>query len=269
MNLKEKILNQAQIALDSKNAFLLFAPQTEAVIDNGFKFIIRFYDSSLRDILSKTPKRPNPLTPPFDTDIHVCDLKDGASHHVLINKFMQCKGHIVISSIKKSAMQGDNLDISDFNAFEQVFESFNYEGILYYNSGSNSGCTQPHKHIQYTPIGECPILEAMIANKNLPFYYHIKKIDGQITSEKMMKVYEELLEESKKDPPHDSYNFIIIKGYAFYVPRKKSKFRCGTLLNSIAVSGNIPVWNWSDQSLKEKPLSALEEVCIPTVATIE
>ena len=43
MKLKEKILKKNQIALDSKNDFILFAPQTEAVIDNVFKFIIFFF----------------------------------------------------------------------------------------------------------------------------------------------------------------------------------------------------------------------------------
>lgn len=263
MNLKQKILNQAQIALDSKNAYLLLLPETNEIIDDDFKFIIRYYDSSLLSIFKSLPKKANPLVPPFDTDIHVCDLHDGANHHILINKFMQCKGHIVISSIEENLKQGSNLDISDFCAFEQVFQSFDYEGMLYYNSGINSGCTQQHKHIQYTPINEYPILDAMAANKKLPIYYHVKPISDQITSEKMIKAFNELLELSKEDPPHDSYSFIISKGFAFYVPRRNPKFECGTLLNSLAVSGNISIWDWSDQSLKKKPMSVLKHVCFP------
>ena len=263
MNLKEKILNQAQIALDSKNAYQLFIPKTDTVDDHGFKFIIHYYESNLMNLFKTLPRRPNPLLPPFDTDIHVCDLNEGAHHHILINKFMQCKGHIVISSMEKDAEQGSDLNISDFCAFEQVFSSFNYDGILYYNSGKNSGCTQPHKHIQYTPIKETPILESMSKNEKLPFYYHVKKIDGQITSEKMFSVYKDLLETAKEDPPHDSYNFIISNGYAFYVPRSKTEFKCGTHLNSIAVSGNFPVWDWSDEALTKEPLSVLEYICFP------
>ena len=37
MDLKQRILNQAQIALDSKNAFQLFLPEPIAVVNNGFK----------------------------------------------------------------------------------------------------------------------------------------------------------------------------------------------------------------------------------------
>lgn len=263
MNLKQKILNQAQIALDSKNAFQLFLPQSDSVVDHGLKFIIHYYDSSTLAILSNAPKKSNPLLPPFDTDTHVCDLSDGAHHHIIINKFMQCKGHIVLSSMEENALQGSDLNHSDFCALEQVFESFNYEGMLYYNSGQKSGCSQPHKHTQYTPVDELPILEAMIENKKLPFYYHVKNIDGQITSEKMMEAYKELQEMAKNDPPHDSYNFIVSKGKAFYIPRKKSQYKCGTLLNSFSLTGNIPIGEWSDESLKKQPLSAFEEVCFP------
>lgn len=265
MNLKEKILKQAQIALNSKNAYQLFTSKTDLVVDRGFKFIIHYYDNSLMNVFANLPRRPNPLLPPFDTDLHVCDLSDGAHHHIIINKFMQCEGHIVISSIEENKKQGSNLTISDFCAFEQVFTSFNYEGMLYYNSGNNSGCTQPHKHIQYTPFNEFPILDAMAANEKLPILYHVIKIDGQITSENMLTAYESLLEIAKKDPKHDSYNFIVTKGYAYYVPRKSSEYKCGTKLNSIAVSGNIPFWNWSDPSLKENPLTVLEFICLPNV----
>lgn len=263
MDLKQRILNQAQIALDSKNAFQLFLPEPIAVVNNGFKFIIHYYDSTALKILSNAPKRSNPLLPPFDTDLHVCDLGNGARHHLIINKFMQCKGHIVLSSMEENEIQGSELDYSDFCAFEQVFQSFDYEGMLYYNSGQQSGCSQPHKHTQYTPVDEFPILDAMLESKKLPFYYHTKKITDQITSEKMMEAYKELIEMAKNDPPHDSYNFIISKGNAFYIPRKKAQYKCGTLLNSFSMTGNIPVGEWSDESLSKDPMSAFEYVCFP------
>lgn len=259
-------MTQAQIALDSQNAYQLFIPDKIDIIeDRGFKFIMHYYKTNLMDIFSKQPRRKNPLLPPFDTDIHVCDLTEGAHHHILINKFMQCKGHIVISSMEEGFQQGSDLTISDFCAFEKVFQSFDYDGILYYNAGINSGCTQLHKHIQYTPMDKTPILDSMI-NEKLPIFYHVKKIDGQITSQKMYEAYIQLQKEAKEiDPPHDSYNFIISKGNAFYVPRKRTEFKCGTHLNSVAVTGNFPVWDWSDQSLTKEPLSVLEYICFPTV----
>lgn len=264
MDLKEKILNQAQTALDAQNAFQLFLPKTDYVDDHGFKFIIRYCDCSLLDVVPKYPKNENPLLPPFDTDIHVCDLNEGAHHHLLINKFMQCKGHIVLSAMEEDAEQGSNLNISDFCAFEQIFTSFNNEGMLYYNSGINSACTQMHKHIQYTPIKDLPILDAMAEDQKLPIIYHVKKIEGQITSEKMMSAYQELLEIAKDDPPHDSYNFIVSNVFAFYIPRKKPRYKCGTMMNSFAISGNYSFWKWSDPAFVNEPLSVLEDVCFST-----
>lgn len=135
MILKKKIFYQAQVALNSKNAFHLFLPKTDCIIDHGFKFIFNYYDPFIKRLFAaSTKEKSNPFLPPFDKDIHVCDLKQGCNHHLLINKYMQKKGHIVLSSIDKNAKQ-------DFNAFQTIFNSFNYEGMLYYNSGLNSGCS--------------------------------------------------------------------------------------------------------------------------------
>lgn len=263
MDLKERILQQAQTALDAEKAYQLFLPDRDFVYDHGIKFVVHHYDPTALNALSNSPKKTNPLLPPFDI-LHVCDLQNGANHHLIVNKFMQCRGHVVISSIKDSALQGEKLDLTDFCAFEQVFSAFGYLGMLYYNAGDKSGCSQGHKHTQFTPVDELPVVDEMMAGRRLPFLYHTKKIDGQITSEKMMSAYEELLKTaSEEDPPHDSYNFIISKGCAFYIPRQRSQFKCGTLLNSFSITGNIPFGEWSDESLKKQPLSAFEYVCIP------
>ncbi|KAK8866814.1 hypothetical protein M9Y10_009782 [Tritrichomonas musculus] len=265
MSLKNKILDCAQAAINSKNAFHLFLPKSESTIDHGFKFILHYYDPVLLKYLSVLPteRKDNPLLPPFEPNLHVCDLKDGANHHLLINKYMQCKGHVVISSVDKNAKQGSDLDILDFNAFEQIFKSFDGEGMMYYNSGLNSGCSQLHKHLQYTPVEELPILEAMI-EKKLPIHNHVLDL-SRMSAKTMLDTYNELLKMSKSDSPHDSYNFIIFKNKAFYIPRKISQHKCGIVLNSFAISGNYSLWTWSDLMIKEKPLQILKDVCFPTV----
>lgn len=265
MSLKQKILDCAKRALSNKSAFNLFIPKVDTVIDHGFKFIIHYYDSHLKEYLNILPteRKDNPLLPPFDPNLHVCDLTDGAHHHVLINKYMQCEGHIVISSMEKDAKQGSDLNMQDFNAFEQVFQAFNDEGMLYYNSGLNSGCSQLHKHLQYTPVEELPILGAMVSEK-LPIYYHVLDVK-ETKAVKMMEVYQELLKMSKNDPTHDSYNFIISQGKAFYIPRKSSFHKNGTVLNCFAISGNFSMWEDGDPLIKKEPLSILEGVCFPIV----
>ena len=94
---------------------------------------------------------------------------------------------------------------------------------------------------------------------NISYYEY-----GQITSEKMMSAYQELLEIAKDDPPHDSYNFIVSNVFAFYIPRKKPRYKCGTMMNSFAISGNYSFWKWSDPAFVNEPLSVLEDVCFST-----
>lgn len=267
MSLKKRILDQARRAIDTKSAFYLFLPKTDTVIDHGLLFNFHYYDSSLIHILrSDSQKRKtNPLLPPFDNNVHVCDLTSQRSnHYLLINKYMQCPGHVVISSMNTNSNQDSKLSESDFDAFEIVYKAFNFHGILYYNSGLNSGCSQIHKHIQYSPVENTPLLDAM-SRKKVPFIVnHVVEI-GQINSQNMMRSYNELLRMAEDDPVHDSYNFIISKGKAFYVPRKIPRFRCGTVFNSFSLSGNFMVWEYSDPLIKKQPLSVLKNVCFPAV----
>lgn len=265
MSLKEQILSTAQKALKAKSAFPLYISRYDKVNDQGFTFIFHYYDSKLKEYLNVLPteRKDNPLLPPFDPNLHVCDLTNGSRHHVIINKYMQCEGHIVLSSMDKEAKQGSKLTLQDFKAFEEIFQNFNDEGMLYYNSGLNSGCSQLHKHLQYTPVEELPILDAMI-DKKLPIYYHVLDVE-KTKANKMLSVYNELLKLSKNDPIHDSYNFIISRGKAFYIPRKKSFHKSGMVLNSFAISGNFSMWEDSDQSIKNQALSILEDVCFPIV----
>ena len=259
MSLKQKIFQEAQLALNSKFAFLLYEGSPKVCFDNGFKFIMHYYNLSVFDDLKDAPikKGTDPLLPPFDQHMNVTNLDH---HHIIINKFMQCKGHIIMSSMGLNEKQDDNLNMKDFQAFSRILKEFDNKGIAYYNCGSESGCSQSHKHLQYSPIEETPILDDMILNKDFPFIYHVSKVKNTDPNELNM-VYNDLLKQAKNDPPHNSYNFIIAKGYAVYLPRSKSISKYGNVMNSFAATGNYSIWQWGDPKILTEPLSVLKDVC--------
>ncbi|OHS92873.1 hypothetical protein TRFO_12245 [Tritrichomonas foetus] len=265
MSLKQKILSEAKFAQSIKHAYQLFLQNPETIVDQGFQFIMHYYDPALLKDLSDQPvkRRVDPLLPPFESHMHVCDLtKDDAEHHVIINKFMQCQGHIVLSSIDKNAEQGSDLTRSDCSAFTQIINAFENEGIAYYNAGLESGCSQLHKHIQFTPIKEAPIFDAMVAKEKLPIVYHSEKLN-KITPDEILSAYKDLLKQAEKDPKHKSYNFIVAHNHAVYVPRSKAQHSCGICINSFAICGHYSLWQWSDPIIKNAPLSILKDVCFP------
>ena len=280
MSLKNPILKCAQKALDTHCGYLLFLPKVESQYDHFCKFYFHCYNTPLLRFISDNPaeKQNDPLLPPFDKNIHICDLTDnGTNHHLLVNKFMQCKGHIVLSSRRKDAKQGDKLEMEDFCSFQRIFNSFDNNGLVYYNSGLMSGCSQLHKHLQYTPIDKSPVLDAMVKydkdnEKRLPFRYHFVEMFNhkddwkthKITAEEMNNAYKELTKMSRKDDPdHTAYNFLISKGIAFYVPRRVAQHKTGIVINSFAVAGHYSIWEWSDPIIKRSPMSILKDVCFP------
>jgi len=72
---------------------------------------------------------------------------------------MHKPGHIVVSAHDRQNVQEKPLCKYDFVDIENLINSFG-TGAAYYTSGLESGCTQLHKHLQFTPLPEMPLLNA-------------------------------------------------------------------------------------------------------------
>lgn len=265
LSLRNEILRKADEAILHKAAYLLFVPKKKDIItDRGVTFHLRYYNTELLSKISSPPQkfRKDPLLPPFDPNIHICDMKDGAYHHILVNKFMQKRGHIVVSSINPSAEQGEPLNDEDFTAFSKVLLAFGCNGICYYNSGIESGCTQLHKHVQFVPTSEKPLFDAMVSGENLPFIYHAVKLRGSDASA-IADAYKELMDMAKRDPAHPAYNFIVSDGNAVFVPRRKARHECGLVVNSIGICGHLSIWQWTHPMVRREPLTVIRDLCVP------
>lgn len=264
MSLKQRILESAHKAILNKNAFNLYELNRSVIREqNGFQFVLDYYDEKLLSSISKPPQKylKDPLLPPFEPNLHVCDLKDKANHHVIVNKFMQCPGHIVLSCIDKNAEQGTKLNSYDFNAFSIIMKAFNNIGVAFYNSGLQSGCSQLHKHMQFAPIHKNPIFHVMKDGGDLPFIYHTTKLISNEASA-IEDGYNKLLEKSKKDPPFEDYNFVMSDGHIAIIPRLAARHSCGVVINSLGVCGHIGVWKWSPKEIFDKPLDVITNLCL-------
>ena len=268
MSLKSKILNQCKIAIKSKNAYQLLLPSIKCATEDGILFIFHFYNMNLIQNFikqeSNVKSKGDPLLPPFDRNLHVCDLLDGANHHILINKFMQKPGHIVISSRKEDEVQGDKLNSTDFHALSKILTEFNGRGFAYYNSGKESGCSQFHKHLQFMPDIKGPVFNAMASNAKLPFLYHSTHLKDY-KPRTIEEAYNELLEKASFDNKHPGYNLIISENTAVYVPRISAMTKNDILVNSVSLTGNLVVWGWHPP---KNPLKILCEVTLPSCKKI-
>jgi sulfate adenylyltransferase (ADP) / ATP adenylyltransferase len=116
---------------------------------------------------TKPPPKSNPFLPP-NPDLFVSPVLD--SHYVVLNKFPVIPGHLILAT-NDFKQQTHPLTLSDFEAVlsvlrqwddaqdggrievEESVEGSDMSGLYgFFNSGEQSGASQPHRHIQWIPM---------------------------------------------------------------------------------------------------------------------
>jgi ATP adenylyltransferase/5',5'''-P-1,P-4-tetraphosphate phosphorylase II len=193
--------------------------------------------------------------------VEISHLKNGASHHVIVNKYMFKLGHVLLTSDDEKASQLDHLNDFDFNAISQIFHPFDNKGIIYYNFGINSGCTLFHKHFHYVPENFNPLVSAMSQKIDLPYKYFVEQCN-QTDPFQLKQSYNRIADSALRKTV-DSVNFLISNNSIFGIPRKKAEHPIGFVINSMGLAGHFYVWKWTSHEVFEKPLQILTDVCFP------
>lgn len=265
ISFKQSVLNHARKALTAKTAFMLALPnKMDRVIDRGYEFLFSYYDTSVNQTSTFPPKpRPKePLLPPYDDHLEVCHMtENGGSHYIFVNKFMAKFGHIVMSTDSVEANQTEPLNHSDFVTLSNVMNGFEGKGLGLYNSGIESGCTQLHKHMQYVPMDENPLLESMIAKSKMPFLYYAEKMNS-FSVDEIEECYKQLLKNCRK-VHQGSYNFLVFNHYGILVPRTHARHPSGKVINALGVAGHWTIFErMANTIIKQHPMTVLEELCL-------
>ena len=239
MSLKFNIFESAYNSLKYQTAFLLFK-KSEKININGIDFCFHYYNEKIYQGDSP-PKKLNidPLQPPYPKYTYVTELNKKASHFIKINKFMFKPGHIVLPTSYKNGNQGDLLNDFDFNAFKIIMNEFKGSGISYYNSGIESGCSQLHKHIQYIPHDDHPLINLIQKNFQFPFqifYQNINIYSVKEIKNSYFNLYNKMLNFNSNIK---NYNFILSKNLALLIPRIKARHELGITLNSLGYCGHF------------------------------
>jgi ATP adenylyltransferase/5',5'''-P-1,P-4-tetraphosphate phosphorylase II len=263
LNLKNSVLTCARESLRLKTSFKLFLEGKEIIIkDKNLDFCFHFYDPKV----NSKPQHPqilekSPLLPPYQKSVEAAHLKNGAGHYVMITKYMFKAGHVLLSSDDEKASQLDHLNDLDFNAISQILHSFDNEGIIYYNFGMNSGCTQLHKHFHYVPENFNPLVSAMKQKIDLPFKYFFEQCN-QLDPFQLKQSYNRIADSALRKTI-DSVNFLVAGNSIFGIPRKIAEHRTGIVINSMGLAGHFFVWEWTSPEVFQNPLQILSEVCVP------
>ena len=172
---------------------------------------------------------------------------------------MMCPGHVVISADSVEQIQRDPLNLSDFHALKHVIEGFNGIGIGYYNSGPQAGCSQMHKHLQFAPLTDNPVLDKMLAGAELPFKYFRQEL-ASYNAHVMLTAYEALM----KMLETECYNVIVSQKVMIIVPRRQMGNKTGIVVNALGFSGHFLTWDYNVEEIAKEPMQVLIDAGVPT-----
>jgi ATP adenylyltransferase len=159
---------------------------------------------------SSSAKKSNPfleIPPPlFITTI-------GESHNLVLNKFALVSDHVILSTktYKPQLQPLEEEDIAASYALLRAYKSQGQSLYGFYNCGTHSGASQPHRHVQFMPITNMrrglsedqdwePLIAGMHSDSvkaRLPFTYFTAPIRDGMQGKELHRAYLALYEVAK------------------------------------------------------------------------
>lgn len=116
---------------------------------SGVPFVVRQVSSLVRKAREREDRTASPIDPflPYERDLFVADVS--ATHVALLNKFNVIAHHLLI--VTRAFEEQENLlGFADFEAWCACLAEF--DGLGFYNGGTEAGASQRHKHMQIVPL---------------------------------------------------------------------------------------------------------------------
>jgi sulfate adenylyltransferase (ADP) / ATP adenylyltransferase len=261
--------------------------QSTYLDDRGIPFLVRMVANLRRKPRGNAGR--NPFLP-YETALHVADVTP--THVCILNKYNVVDLHLLIIT-RLYEDQESPLHLADFQALWRCMGEF--DSLGFYNSGTTSGASQPHKHLQIVPLplsergnGTAvpvePLLDpagarpgAITQLDTLPFAHAIvfwppsRQAGPDAMAQQACEQYRHMLRHLNltPDPCSDqrvsgAYNLLVTDRWMLVIPRVAECFRTVSL-NSLAFAGALLVRapRQFEQLRAAGPLAALEFVAAP------
>ncbi|KAJ2720446.1 bifunctional AP-4-A phosphorylase/ADP sulfurylase [Coemansia sp. Benny D115] len=279
----DKLIETRYVEAISQGALLFTNSTVTLHEEQGVDFEVRYVPALAKKPSSKPREKQmtkdfvNPFLP-YDPKLHVCSVGD--SHELLFNKYCVVPHHLLITT-KEFRQQGEPLSESDFKAILETTKNLSRPQIVFYNSGEESGASQPHKHLQVLPMPDYfvyppamglwmrskPELNRVCVSEDLPFAHFGVRIDPDtISATDLTFMYSMALDEMTSRYSKDtSYNMILTPHALMIFPRRVSSWS-GISINSLGFAGLILCKTKDELELLNKVgfLSTLTNVGYPS-----
>jgi sulfate adenylyltransferase (ADP) / ATP adenylyltransferase len=285
----QRVIAQTDAAIAS-GALLSIPTAHEWVEDQGTQFLVRIVTNLVRKEQDKQQQEKktkvdpdfNPFLP-YEEALFVVDVSE--THVCLLNKFNVVNYHLLIIT-REFEEQESLLNLKDFEALWTCLAEF--DGLGFYNAGTQAGASQRHKHLQLMPLPlssedevPIPIEPSLIANltgdsvvqsSTLPFKHGLVKLDPKRSksvaegAQMLLEAYQNLLRSlscylnSEQPAP---YNLLVTREWMFLVPRSQDSYK-EIPVNSLGFAGALLVRNTEQLEFLKTihPMTLLQKVGI-------
>lgn len=255
-----------QVAASVSSSLIRLSTSQVYLTDSNLRFCISLLTSPIPKP-ERSEQTSDPFMYPFEPGIFICDLD--SDYRLLFNKFYISKGHTLIVT-KKFEEQNKQLTLRDFEVIQLVMRDMN--AVVFFNSGPESGFSQPHKHIQVIPVESMPIglwkeIEEMreegpFTLPQFSFRHFFYRFTPDLSPVSQYHIYCQLLKLLGILPDQHSYNLIITSHWMLIVLRDKAMAFNRISINALGFIGLILVKTKEDLNLVQKtgPLAIIKDV---------
>ncbi|KAK1486775.1 inositol phospholipid synthesis protein Scs3p [Colletotrichum tamarilloi] len=262
-----------------------YATQVTVLNANSTPFQLRFSPALANKPVAQKPKKTDEPRKPFDPfespekgPLFIAEIPSSSGHNLVLNKFAIVPEHFILAT-KEFKQQTDLLERDDLAATYSCIEAYrqygeqhqghNSELYAFFNSGSHSGASQPHRHIQLLPVARMmdglpdgarwDVLAKQLGPQHvseLPFLTFAETIHRDMSPDELHGIYLSLFKsavdavESHIGAENDSgnggarisYNLAMTSDRLAVLPRLAEGaaiFKDGTAVGNLALNGTV------------------------------
>jgi len=272
--IEERLRSKAIVDLHTDEEIIVHAKKN----DTTATFMFRYMEN-LKLKENAPPSKPYPFLPPFDAGIFITDLPP--SHRLIFNRYAVLKNHVLVVT-SAFEEQISPLNVNDFAASFKVLLAL--RGFCFYNSGPNSGASQPHKHVQVLPAlkedkhGIFGLIDKEAIRHESPFKCSIYSFAHLICplpnfglsekyneiGAKLEEIYKDMIKKLKIDTRKDSYNLIMNENWMMIVKRSKGDAFDILSVNSLGFIGQLLLKGPPQKKLAQEktPFEILDDITV-------
>lgn len=297
----ERLSSKFDAAVKSKSLVFSEDLKTKLIHHSFGKSVVDFQTTLLPSLTDRPPHgtiEANPFASP-EPELTILDSYGTQDEFkIVFNKFPVVPNHFMVLT-KEFKPQATPLSSTELKATFAILTALqshkkDEQWFAFYNSGPQSGASQPHKHIQFMtlPNGFVPYAEKLaytsdpflpnardepLQNGDIPFAHFVARLPeiSEIEDDDLTAFFVSLLQRTLtvlrgNGAKHISYNFIFTTKYMLMVPRSSNNYK-GVGVNSCGIFGLVLCKDQESLDIvnSEGAQVILERVGFPSTAGIK